>query len=100
MFDCQIVEEREAIEDFVQQKVCQKQGQDIGTSALVRYQLQFGQDGFNLAFVLILCFIFSIWHRFWAGPAMNPLPSAMQTVVCNLFCQIVTLTKKVIKTRT
>ena len=39
---------------------CQKSGLDIRTWAVVRYQLWFGLDGFNLAFVLNLCFLLSI----------------------------------------
>ena len=39
---------------------CQKSGRDIGTSAAVRYQLLSGLDGFNLAFVRNLYFIFLI----------------------------------------
>ena len=37
---------------------CQKLGRDIETSAAVRYQLWSGLDGFNLAFVRNLYFIF------------------------------------------
>jgi len=40
---------------------CQKLGQDIGTSAANDCQPWFRLDGFNLAFVRNLYFIFPIW---------------------------------------
>jgi len=55
-------------------KVFAKAGQDVETSAAVQFQLLFGQDGFNLIFVINLYFCFSISLWFRAEPATNSLP--------------------------
>ncbi len=54
---------------------CQKLGLENGTWAANHYQLWFRQDGFNLAFVVNLNFIFSNGHLYRAQQTMNSLPS-------------------------
>ena len=58
-----------------QQKYLQKQGWTLLSSAVVLYQLQFRLDVINLAFSCYLQFQFFNQHLFWAGQAMNSMPS-------------------------
>ena len=58
-------------------------GRDIETSAICKHQHQFGQENFNLTFVVNFGFNFSNKHLYRAGRTMNYLTSQILTVSSN-----------------